>query len=65
MSGSWIWKGMLEQMKGMQKSDKCSVQIEVKHGCKMLVRECEKSPNWEMCTAIKKMFAVNDKQHSH
>ena len=48
--------GMEEQMEGMEDSDRYSVQKGVEMGCDMVIKECDKSPNGEMCIAFKKKF---------
>ena len=48
--------GMEEQMQGMEESDRYSVQKGVEMGCGMVIKECDKSPDGEMCIAFKKKF---------
>ncbi|PVZ69522.1 hypothetical protein [Pelagibaculum spongiae] len=52
--------GMEEQMKGMEESDRFSVKKGVEQGCQMFVQECKKSPDGEMCIAVKKKFGAKD-----
>lgn len=48
--------GMVEQMEGMEESDRKSVEAGVELGCELIVEECEKQPEGEMCKAIQQKF---------
>jgi hypothetical protein len=51
-----IEAGMKEQMEGMDESDRASVRAGVEKGCEMIVQECNKNPEGEMCAAFQNKF---------
>lgn len=48
--------GMIEQMKGMNESDRPSVKHGVEQGCKIVTKECTDNPDGEFCKAFKLKF---------
>ena len=48
--------GTEEQMEGWEESDRYSVTKGVEKGCKMLLQECRREPDGEMCRAFKKKY---------
>lgn len=48
--------GMEEQMVGWEESDRPSVKAGVEQGCDMLIKECEGSPDGELCDALNQKF---------
>ena len=51
---------MIEQMAGMEESDRTSVRVGVHKGCELVTKECNKQPEGEWCIAFKQKF--NSKQ---
>tara|TARA_Y100000034_G_C6838541_1_gene379149 strand:+ start:472 stop:735 length:264 start_codon:yes stop_codon:yes gene_type:complete len=47
---------MKEQMVGWEESDRPSVKVGVQQGCKLLIKECDESPQGEMCNALRTKF---------
>ena len=48
--------GIIEQMEGMNESDRPSVKHGVEMGCKTVTKECTDNPDGDMCTAFKLKF---------
>lgn len=49
--------GMVEQMEGMNESDRPSVKHGVEQGCKIVTKECTDNPDGKLCKAFKlKLF---------
>lgn len=51
-----VESGVKEQMADMEESDKNSVKIRVEKACSLLITECEKTPDSDMCKAFKTKF---------
>ena len=43
-------------MVGWEESDRPSVKVGVQQGCKLLLKECDESPQGEMCNALRTKF---------
>lgn len=53
---SCVTVGMIEQMAGMEESDRTSVKVGVHKGCELVTKECNKQPEGEWCVAFKQKF---------